>query len=503
VSAVPAHATARPYDPADPRRWIALVVLLLAAAMDLIDTTVVTIALPTIGDDLGASAAALEWTIAGYALAFGLGQITGGRLGDTFGRRRVFLIGLVGFTAASALCGIAPSVEALVAMRVVQGMFAALMIPQVVAIIAASFPAGDRARAYGMFGAVAGIATVLGPLLSGFVLELDLLSWRPIFLINVPIGLALIVATSAFVRESRAERPPRPDFAGAVLLTVALVLLLLPLVEGQQLGWPAWTLVSMAAVVPAIGLFVIHQHRRERSGASPLVPPALFRRRAFSGGLLATFALFSVPPALLFVTTVTLRSLGFSALDAALSFVPLSLASAPAAIISTALAPRFGRRLMLAGALVIALGIAVLQVAVELSGAALTGWALLPGMAVTGIGLGLVAPTLIDAVQAGVEPADAGAASGVRSTASQLGGAGGVALIGVVFYGTLTSDRAGDFPQALSNGLWFALAVALLSAAAILLLPKDAESPEAVSSEPAPGDPCRSSRLRPAAAEGS
>lgn len=496
----PTGTSVQPYDSGDPRRWLALAVLLLAAAMDLIDTTVVTVALPAIGDDLGASAAALEWTIAGYALAFGVGQITGGRLGDVFGRRRIFLVGLGGFTAASAVCGIAPSTEALVAMRVVQGAFAALMLPQVVAIIAASFPMGDRARAYGLFGAVAGIATVLGPLLSGLVLELDVLGWRPIFLVNVPVGLALIVATRALVRESRSERPPQPDLGGAALLGIALLLLLLPLVEGPQLGWPAWTVASIAAAGPALGLFAIHQRRRERSGASPLVPPALFRRRAFTGGILATLALFSVPPALLFVITVTLQSLGFSALDAAVAFVPLSLASAPAAVASTALASRLGRRLMVAGALLVALGIAGVLIAVELSSAALTGWSLLPGMIVTGLGLGLAAPTLIDAVQAGVEAADAGAASGVRSTAGQLGGAAGVALVGIVFYGTLASRGATGLPHALANGLWLALALALLGAAAMLLLPKHVlRAP--VTSEPATDTACGSSRMRPAMAE--
>jgi EmrB/QacA subfamily drug resistance transporter len=498
----PTGTSARPYDSADPRRWLALAVLLLAAAMDLIDTTVVTVALPAIGDDLGASPAALEWTVAGYALAFGLGLITGGRLGDAYGRRRIFLTGLVGFTAASALCGIAPSGEALVAMRVVQGAFAALMLPQVVAIIAASFPEGDRTKAYGMFGAVAGIATVLGPLLSGFVLELDVLGWRPIFLVNVPIGLALIAATRAVVRESRSDRPPRPDFGGAALLGTALVLLLLPLVEGHQLGWPVWTIASMAASVPALGLFAIHQRRRERSGASPLVPPALFRRHAFTGGILATLAFFSVPPALLFVITIALQSLGFSALDAAVAFVPLSLASAPAAVASTALAPRLGRRLMVVGALLVAVGIAGVLIAVELGGAALTAWSLLPGMIVTGLGLGLAAPTLIDAVQAGVDPADAGAASGVRSTAGQLGGAAGVVLVGIVFYGTLGSGGDAALAHALANGLWLGLALALLSAAAMMLLPRHALT-ATTRSEPAADTTCEPSRMRPAMAEAS
>ncbi|MGH2947868.1 MAG: MFS transporter [Solirubrobacteraceae bacterium] len=461
------------YEVGDPRRWIALGVLLLAAAIDLVGTTVATLALPVIGDDLGAGEAALEWIIAGYGLAFALGLITGGRLGDVFGRRRVLLIGLAGFTAASTLCGLAPTPAVLVAARVAQGGFAALMIPQVLSIISASFPPEDRAKAFGLFGATAGVATVVGPLLGGVLLNVDLFGWRSIFLINVPLGLATIAAARAVVRESRSETPPRLDLAGAALLTVALVLLLLPLIEGRQLGWPAWTLAALAASIPALGVFAVHQRRRELRGASPLVPPSLFRQRAFAGGTLAALAFFSGPPALLFVTAITLQGLGFSPLHTALTFVPLSLASVPAAGASVALAPRLGRLLPLGGALVVALGIAGLLLAVHLTGAALTTWTLLPGMVITGLGLGLVAPTLMDVVLAGVDPRDAGSASGALNTALQLGGAIGVALIGVVFYGALSGD---GLDHAFANSLWYALAVAVLSALAMLLLPKPPRS---------------------------
>lgn len=469
-------ATNGAYDAQDPLRWIALAVLLLAAALDLIGATIATLALPVIQEDLGASDAALEWIVAGYSLAFALGLITGGRLGDVFGRRRVFLVGLAGFTVASALSGLAPNPDALVAARVAQGALAALMIPQVLSIISASFPPADRAKAFGLFGATAGIATVVGPLLGGLLLKADLFAWRPIFLINVPLGLATIAAARAVVRESRAEDPPRLDLAGAGLLTAALVLLLLPLVDGHQAGWPAWTFAAIAASIPALALFAIHQRRRERRGASPLVPPALFRQRAFAGGTLATLAFFSGPPALLFVTAITLQGIGFSPLHTALSFVPLSLASVPAAGASVALAPRLGRRLPLGGALVVALGIAGLLLAVELAGADLTTWTLLPGMIVTGLGLGLVAPTLIDVVLAGVDPRDAGSASGILNTALQLGGAIGVALIGVVFYGALPANPSDGLVDALSNGLWYALGIAILSALAMLLLPKPSRS---------------------------
>jgi EmrB/QacA subfamily drug resistance transporter len=463
------------YDAADPRRWIALGVLLLAAALDLIGSTVATLALPVIGDDLGASEAALEWIVAGYSLAFAVGLITGGRIGDVLGRRRAFLAGLAGFTAASAISGLAPSPEVLVAARVAQGALAALMIPQVLAIISASFPPADRAKAFGLFGAVAGIATVVGPLLSGLLLRADMFGWRPVFLINVPLGVALFAAARAVVRESRSEIPPRLDLAGAALLTGALALLLVPLVEGRQLGWPAWTFAAMAAAIPALALFAAHQRGRELRRASPLVPPSLFRQRAFAGGTLAALAFFSGPPALLFVSAITLQMLGFSPLHAALTFVPLSLASVPAAGASVALAPRLGRRLPIGGALVVALGIGALLVGVHLDGSQMTTGTLLPGMIVTGLGLGLVAPTLLDVVLAGVNPHDAGSASGALNTALQLGGAIGVAVIGLIFYGAASAGVA----QAMTHALWYSLAVAILSAAAMLLLPRPRSQPEA------------------------
>ena len=460
------------YDADDPRRWIALGVLLLAAAMDLIDTTVATVALPVIGDELGASDAALEWIIAGYGLAFALGLITGGRLGDVLGRRRVFLIGLAGFTATSALCGLAPGPELLVTARVG---------PRGVRGVDDPAGPGDHLGQPPRRGPREGIRALRGrrrnrdrrrSVAERRALEADVFSWRPIFLVNVPLGLIAIAVARAFVRESRAEDPPRLDLAGAALLTVALVLLLFPLVEGHQLGWPAWTLAAMAASAPALGLFVVHQRRREVRGASALVPPSLFRRRAFAGGTLATLAFFSIPSALLFVITVTLQAVGLSPLHTALTFVPLSLASVPTAAASVVLARRLGRTVTVGGTLVVALGIAALLLALPAADAQLTTWALVPGLVITGLGLGLVAPTLIDVVLAGVDPRDVGAASGVRSTASQLGGAIGVALIGLIFYGARPTSPGGGYTHALGSALWYALAVAIVSALAMLLLPK-------------------------------
>src|SRR5580658_5111035 len=233
----------------DPRRWAALVVMLLAAFMNLLDVSIVNIAIPSIQRNLHASYADVQWALAGYTLAYALVLITGGRLGDTFGRKRLFLIGVTGFTIMSALCGAAQSPGMLIASRVVQGAMGAIMVPQVLSVIQVIFPPAERIKALAGFGVTAGLGTVSGPLLGGLLIQHNLFGWdwRPIFLINIPVGIVAVIASAILVRESRAPRPPKLDPVGVGLISAALLLLLYPLVEGRQLGWPAWTFISMAA----------------------------------------------------------------------------------------------------------------------------------------------------------------------------------------------------------------------------------------------------------------
>ncbi len=427
----------------DPRRWIALIVLLLAAVLDLVDVTVVNVAIPTIQRDLGASYEAIQWVLASYTLAFALGLITGGRLGDIFGRKRVFLVGVVGFALGSALCGLAPSPEMLVASRVLQGAMAAVMIPQVLSIIQASFPPGERGAAFGAYGAVAGLASAGGPLIAGVLIQGELLGlgWRPIFLVNVPVGLLALVAAALVVRESRSEHPLRLDLTGVVIMTVGLLLLVYPLVEGRNLGWPAWTLASMGASVPVLILFAFWERRKARKDGSPLVPPALFRERAFVAGLLVNLIFFLGVGSFFFVLALHLQiGLGFTPLHAGLSILPFSLGGVVASGISVQLAPKAGRWVLAAGALLMAGGMAGLILAFSLFGTGTGSWEVLPALLVAGFGMGLILPPLADVILAGVPTDDAGAASGVLSSTNQLGSAIGVAIIGVVFFGLLASQ---------------------------------------------------------------
>jgi EmrB/QacA subfamily drug resistance transporter len=449
-------------DSLDPRRWLTLVVLLLAAFMNLLDISIVNIAIPAIQRNLHATYADVQWALAGYTLAYALVLITGGRLGDTFGRKRLFLIGVTGFTLMSALCGAAQTPGMLIASRVAQGAFGAIMIPQVLSVIQIIFPAAERIKALAAFGVTAGLGTVSGPLLGGLLTQHNLvgLDWRPIFLINVPVGIIAVAASAVLVRESRAPRPPRLDPVGVALISAALLLLLYPLVEGRQLGWPAWTFVSMAAAVPILVVFIAYERVKDRRDGSPLVQLGLFRQRAFAVGTAIAITFFLGVTSFALILTLFLQiGLGFGPLHAGLTFLPFSGGVLVASGAAARLAPRFGRGVTMTGALVMAGGMAGLILTVQHFGAAVTTWDLVPGLIVAGLGMGTVLAPLADILLADVQPQDAGSASGIFNTSLQLGASIGVAVIGVIFFGLLGS-QSGPAAAAVSPQLRAGLAAA-------------------------------------------
>lgn len=460
-------------------RWLALVAILTAEVMDLLDATIVGVAAPSIRADLGGDGTTIQWIAAGYTLAFAVGLITGGRLGDLYGRRRMFLVGLTGFVVASVLCGLAVSPEMLVASRVVQGLFGALLIPQAFGIIKATFPPRELGTVFGFFGPTIGLSLVGAPILAGALIEWDLggAGWRTIFLINVPIGLACLALAWKVLPESRADGAPRPDPVGMLLVSIGLVLLIFPLVQGRELGWPAWTLVMIASSVPVLALFARHQVLRGRAGRAPLVEPSLFGSRAFCGGLVVSFAFFGGMTALIFALGLYVQlGLGFTALDAGLTQVPFALGTAVGATLSAAwLGPRFGRPVIQLGALVMALGIGVLLLTLGLTGGAVTGWHLAPGLGMAGLGMGLLITLLFDIVLAGVTLPMVGSASGVLNANQQLAAAGGVAVLGTVFFGRFD---AGDAVGAVIAVLWATAALVVLTAALAYLLPPRAREEE-------------------------
>ena len=432
-------------EQADPRRWLTLVILLLAGFMNLLDVSIVNIAIPSIQRDLHASYADVQWALAGYTLAYALVLITGGRLGDTFGRKRLFLIGVAGFTIMSALCGAATGPGMLIGCRVVQGAMGAIMVPQVLAVIQVIFPPRERIKALAGFGVTAGLGTVSGPLLGGLLIQHNLfgLGWRPIFLINVPVGIIAFVASAYLVRESKAANPPKLDPVGVTLISAALLLLLYPLVQGRQFGWPAWTFVSMACSVPVLAVFIGYERIKARRDGSPLVQLSLFRDRAFSVGMTVAMTFFLGIASFGLVLTLFLQlGLGFTPLHAGLTFLPFSAGVLVASGAAARLAPRFGRGVTMAGALIIAAGMAALIGLVHHYGAAVTTWDLVPGLAAAGLGLGAVIAPLADIVLARVPERDAGSASGLFNTGLQLGNSIGIALIGVIFFALLGSQSA-------------------------------------------------------------
>ncbi|HEV8374289.1 MAG TPA: MFS transporter [Actinomycetota bacterium] len=434
-----------PDQQADPRRWVALAVVLTAGFMQLVDISIVNVAIPSIQRDLDATYSQIQWVLAGYQLAFAVTLITGGRLGDIFGRKRLFMLGMAGFTLASALCGLAQSPGMLIGSRVLQGLMGAIMFPQILSVIQVTFPPRERGTAFGIFGATIGLATITGPLVGGLLIEADLLGleWRPIFLVNVPIGIAALIAAWRFLDESRAPHALRLDLLGVAIVSAGLLLLVYPLVQGRDLDWPLWTFLSIAAAVPVLGTFALWERRKKATDGSPLVDPALFRQRAFVAGLLVAGIFFMGIPAFFLIFTLWLQiGLGFSALHAGLTGVPFAVGSALASAASVRLAPRLGRRILSAGSLLLAAGMLGLIWTVDRYGGATHSWQLIPALAVCGLGLGSVIAPLVNIVLAGIRRQDAGSASGVLTTVQQVGGAIGVAVIGVIFFGLLGSHAA-------------------------------------------------------------
>jgi len=361
--------------------YVALAIILTATFMILLDISIVNVAIPSIQRDLHASFAQIQFVIAGYQLAYGVVLITAGRLGDIVGRKRMFMIGVAGFTVASLLCGLSQSGTQIVAARVFQGLMASLMYPQIFSIIRVTFPPRELPKALGILGAVIGVATITGPLAGGLIIQGNFfgLDWRPIFLINVPIGVFAVLAASLRLPESKSPDAPRLDLTGVAIVTVALFLLTYPLVEGRDAGWPWWSFMMLAASAVVMVFFVVFERRREAGGLDPLVVSSLFRNRAFVVGLLFFFVFFSGLPSFFLVLNLWLQiGLGFTALHSGLTIIPFAIGSGSASGLSIRLIPRFGKRILLIGAALAAIGVAVTIYSIHVIGTDLHSWQLIP-----------------------------------------------------------------------------------------------------------------------------
>lgn len=463
-----------------------MAVLMAGTFVFVLDFFVVNVAIPATQADLGASDGEIQLVVATYAIAIASLLIVGGRLGDLLGRRRLFAAGLALFTAASALCGAAPSVELLLVGRVVQGIGAALFAPQVLSIIGVSFDGPARRQAVTVYGLVMGLAAVSGQLIGGALIELDLfgLGWRACYLVNVPVGIAALALAPRALAESRADHGERLDVPGAALAGATLVAVVLPLIEGRPEGWPLWTFASLAAAVPLGAAFVLRQRHLAATNGSPLVDPALFRQRSFAVGVAASIVFYAGMASFFLVLAVYLQEgTGLSALDSGLVFTALAVGYLAASIAAEALAPRFGRQVLAAGGIVRAVALVGLALTVAAIGIDGSPWLLVPALAVDGIGMGLLTAPLVATVVGGMEERHAGAASGVLSTAQQVGNTIGVAAIGAIFYGAIGPQA--DFAAAFEIALLCVAAVSVAVAALVQLLP----APSPTTDEPTPATP--------------
>ena len=425
-------------------RWLVLVIVLTAVFMQLLDVTVTTVAIPSIQRSLHTTFGEVQLVLAGYSLAFACVLITGGRLGDIYGRKRLFLIGMVTFTAASAICGAAPDALTLVVSRIVQGMCSGLMFPQVLAILQVTFPEREKQKAFAAYGASIGLATILGPVLGGALIKLNLFGtdWRSIFYVNVPVGLLALAAGVKYVSESTAPHADRLDLLGVVGVTAGLFLLVLPLVIGRDQGWPAWSLIMLTVSAPVLVGFAWYERLlTRRPGSSPLMRTSLFRQRSFSAGLVLCLVFFAGVPSFFFIFLLTLQ-VGFSyqAVSAGAVTLAFAVMVAVASARSAAVVRRLGTGTLLAGCVLLAVGLVGVVWQLNSAGTGLHGYRLSPSLIIAGAGAGLVLAPLTSVILAGIRPADAGAASGVLATAQQVGAAAGIAIAGILFFGQLAGN---------------------------------------------------------------
>ncbi|WP_430376740.1 MFS transporter [Streptomyces sp. B1-3] len=451
---------------------LGLFTVLLAAALPLIDFFIVNVALPTIAADLSASESVLELVVAGYGLAYAVLLVLGGRLGDLFGRRRLFLGGMAAFGLTSLACGLAPSAWALVAARVAQGAASAAMLPQVLATIQSATAGPRRARAMGLYGATAGLAMVAGQILGGVLVAADIAgtSWRAAFLVNVPVVLVGLLLAARAVPETRSPRPEPVDVPGTVLLAATLLALLAPLTEGRAAGWPLWTWLSLAAFPFLAGAFFAVERRADTRGRTPLVPPSLLALVSLRRGLVLIVPFSMGFAGFMFVIAVALQEgAGRSPVQAGLALVPLAVTFLFTSIAGPRLISRWGTRVVTAGALIQGAGLVLIILAARYSWSDLGLVALLPGGAVAGVGQALQLPVVLRLVLSEVPPARAGVGSGVMVTTQQASLALGVATLGSLFLALVPGLGMRD---ALVTTLLVQLAGVALTGALSLRLPR-------------------------------
>ncbi|MFI6775057.1 MFS transporter [Nocardia sp. NPDC050412] len=452
-------------------------VVLTALFIAVLDSFIVVVADPSIVADLHASAGDVQWVMAGYQLSYAVFIIAATRVADRYGRKRIFLLGVALFTLSSVVCALSPNAGSLIAARVVQGLGAALMVPQVFAYVTVLVPAARRHSVYGVLGIVIGMATIGGQIIGGLLIGADLFDsgWRLVFWVNVPIGIVMFALALRYVPETGSAATRKLDMPGVLVLSAALFLLVLPLIQGQEAGWPGWVWACFAGSAIAFGLFVAIERGLERRGGDPLVPLTLFRQHSFSVGIILVLTLYALIYSYYLALSVTLQQgLGMSALGAGLVYTPAAIAFFVFSMVASRIIPKYGRRVLEVGAIMLASGYLATGLLL-VSGPRITALLVIPTLVLQSAGGGLVITPALNTVLSRVEPESAGVASGALSTAQQCGGALGVAVIGAVYFSSFHPAAVGSVAAA---GHAFAVAsfgtfvIAVIAGIVVFLLPK-------------------------------
>ncbi len=430
---------------ADPRRWWILAVMLTAEIMDLLDSTIVNVAGPSLQKDLGATPSQLQWIIGGYALALGASLVVGGRLGDRYGRRPMFLFGIITFTATSLLCAVAPTNGWLIFFRLLEGVAAAMLLPQGFGLIRQAFPPEEFGKAFAVFGPVFGLGGILGPIVGGFIIQSNLFNfgWRDVFLVNIPIGLVAIVLAWRMLPTQAGDRAITIDIISAVVAAAAAALLVLPLIQGQQAGWPLWTWLSFLGAAVGFVAFYLRNRSVAKGSRSPLVDPSIFDYRSYTIGIGGLFLFFAGFTGVYLVITLFLQiGQGYSASGAALGNIPIAVGTAIGGMVSGAvLAEKFGRKVLQFGALFQIVGAILLLIGLR----DITHFHLLQlvaGMVISGFGTGLVVAALFDTIISAISGRAVGSASGLLSAVQSVSSSVGVAVFGTAFFAGVTDHHS-------------------------------------------------------------
>jgi len=450
--------------------WRAVSIVLVGAFMALLDTTIVNVALPTIRTGLHASPASLEWVVSAYALAYGLTLVPAGRAGDRFGHKPLFIIGLAIFTLASVACGLSQNQGEIVAARTIQGMGAGIFYPAIAATIQLSFAGARRSKAFGVMGATIGVSTALGPVLGGLIIAgagaHD--GWRWVFLVNLFIGAVALPMAAWQLPRARSRTPRRFDPVGLVLLSAGLLLLLIPLVEGEQVGWPAWCYLCFGGCVIAFALLAWWEVRAEREGKDPLLKPSLLKQSSFSAGAVFAVVYFAGFTSVFFTISILWQEgLARSALMTGLVIMPFSFASLVSAANSDKLSARLGRMVLVTGCAMVGIGLGLAALVVHLTAPVANGWDLVGPLLFAGLGSGMVIAPNQDFVLAQVPRREAGTASAILGTSQRLGSAIGIAVVGTVLFGTL---HVRPEPNAVASAFSHSSQLALLANVGLLAL---------------------------------